>query len=141
MRVHRARGSFNHGAAVVPWVYAIARNTWLDHVRAGKVRAHLNQVAADEGHAAAAPTGPEANAELTAVAAQTAAVVQRVLASLPPAQREAFVLLRYEGMSVQDAADVVGTSPVALKLRAFRAYEALRSALDKGKASEPRHGT
>jgi RNA polymerase sigma-70 factor, ECF subfamily len=27
MRIHRARGVFEPGAAVVPWVYAIARNT------------------------------------------------------------------------------------------------------------------
>ena len=38
MRIHRARGSFDSNAAVVPWAYAIARNAWLDHVRASKVR-------------------------------------------------------------------------------------------------------
>jgi RNA polymerase sigma-70 factor (ECF subfamily) len=52
-----------------------------------------------------------------------------VLARLAPAQREAFVLLRYEGMSVDDAAAVLGSTPTAVKLRAFRAYEALRAAL------------
>ena len=57
-------------------------------------------------------------------------MVERVLARLPPAQREAFVLIRYEGLSVQDAAAVLGATPTAVKLRAFRAYEALRAELD-----------
>jgi len=39
------------------------------------------------------------------------------------------VLIRYEGMSVNDAAALVGISEGALKLRAFRAYEMLRAAL------------
>jgi len=47
-------------------------------------------------------------------------------------KREAFVLLRYEGLSVQEAADVLGSTPTAVKLRAFRAYEALRAALGRG---------
>src|SRR5689334_13001546 len=41
MRIHRARGGFEAGAAVVPWAYAIARNVWLDHIRSVKVRAKI----------------------------------------------------------------------------------------------------
>src|SRR4051794_7816205 len=41
MRVHRARGGFERGGAVVPWAYAIARNAWLDYVRMAKVRAKI----------------------------------------------------------------------------------------------------
>ena len=63
-------------------------------------------------------------------------IVESVLARLPSAQREAFVLLRYEGMSVQDAAEVLGSTPTAVKLRAFRAYEALREALGRARAGE-----
>jgi RNA polymerase sigma-70 factor (ECF subfamily) len=55
--------------------------------------------------------------------------VERTLASLPPNQREAFVLIRYEGLSVADAAAIVGATEGAVKLRAFHAYEALRAAL------------
>jgi RNA polymerase sigma-70 factor (ECF subfamily) len=44
------------------------------------------------------------------------------------AQREAFVLLRFEGLSVADAAQVLGTTESSVKARAFRAYEALRLA-------------
>jgi RNA polymerase sigma-70 factor (ECF subfamily) len=43
--------------------------------------------------------------------------------------REAFVLIRFEGQSVAEAAQILGASESAVKLRAFRAYEILRAAL------------
>lgn len=122
LRVHRARATFAEGAEVVPWVYAIARNVHHGHARAARVRAALPLLdveVPDEG----------TDVESAAIAAEGAAVVARALAGLPASQREAFVLLRWEGLSVEQAAGVVGTTPAALKLRAFRAYEALRAAL------------
>ncbi len=139
MRIHRARGSFAPGGAVVPWAYAIARNAWLDHVRAHKARGKTQLPAGEQGvaHPAAEPaTGPEADAEQAVIAHETAILVETVLARLPSTQREAFVLLRYEGMSVEDAADVLGSTTSAVKLRAFRAYEALRAALGQKRAPQ-----
>ncbi|HMJ55783.1 MAG TPA: RNA polymerase sigma factor [Polyangiaceae bacterium] len=139
MRIHRARGSFDARAAVVPWAYAIARNAWLDHVRAAKVRGEMPRATGNDDAAGSsdAPTGPDADSEQLAIARQTAALVESVLRRLAPAQREAFVLLRYEGMSVDDAAAVLGSTPTAVKLRAFRAYEALRAALGQPRAAPP----
>jgi RNA polymerase sigma-70 factor (ECF subfamily) len=135
MRIHRARGGFERGARVVPWAYAIARNAWLDHARSAYVRAqregerHRPQADSDPPGLHEPLAGPEADSEQAAIARETARIVEGVLAALPPAQRDAFVLLRYEGLSVQEAADVLGSTPTAVKLRAFRAYEALRAAL------------
>src|SRR5258707_10308784 len=44
LRIHRARGAFEANAAVVPWAYAIARNVWIDYLRASGARAerHAN---------------------------------------------------------------------------------------------------
>jgi RNA polymerase sigma-70 factor (ECF subfamily) len=128
LRMHRARATFAKGGAVIPWAYAIARNVYIDHVRAARQRT-TERLPSDPG---AEPADPRANdAEATAIASQTAAAVERVLASIPAAQREAFVLLRYEGLSVQDAAAVLGATQTAVKLRAFRAYEALRGELEE----------
>jgi RNA polymerase sigma-70 factor (ECF subfamily) len=139
MRIHRARGSFEPGARVVPWAYAIARNAWLDHARSAHARAHrdLDSKGSSDGPAPLEPaTGPEADSEQAAIARETAAIVEALLQSLPPAQREAFILLRYEGMSVQEAAEILGSTPTAVKLRAFRAYEALRAALGQRRSQE-----
>jgi RNA polymerase sigma-70 factor (ECF subfamily) len=127
LRMHRARATFAAGGAVLPWMYAIARNVHIDHSRSRKLR-DTERLPTDPG--------PEAidlrsgDGEATAIAAEAARVVERVLARLPSSQRDAFVLLRYEGLSVQDAAAILGATPTAVKLRAFRAYEALRAALE-----------
>jgi RNA polymerase sigma-70 factor (ECF subfamily) len=44
-------------------------------------------------------------------------------------QRAAFELIKQEGLTVAEAAQVLGTTVAAVKLRAHRAYEALRAAL------------
>ena len=126
LRIHRARGSFARGGAVVPWAYAIARNAFISHARAKKTRLARSSLDVTEIELAA---GLEANAEARLSAQQSADIVRRTLTTMPLANREAFVLIRYEGMSVSDAAQLVGISDGALKLRAFRAYEMLRAAL------------
>lgn len=126
LRMHRARGSFARGSAVVPWAFAIGRNCFISHARTKKTR--LSRSALDVTTLELA-TGPDTNAEATLAAQQSADIVGRTLAAMPIANREAFVLIRYEGMSVATAAQLVGISEGALKLRAFRAYEMLRAAL------------
>ncbi|HTQ06153.1 MAG TPA: RNA polymerase sigma factor [Polyangiaceae bacterium] len=129
LRIHRARGSFAPGRAVLPWAYAIARNCYLDHVRA-KSRAKL---ASNDDAIQSLAAGPDASAEEEMVGKQSAALVERTLAAMTPARREAFVLLRYEGLSVEAAAQVLGVSESAVKVRAFHAYELLRAALKSGR--------
>jgi RNA polymerase sigma-70 factor, ECF subfamily len=126
MRIHRARGSFLPGSAVVPWAYAIARNCFVSQARSLKSRAARHSLDIDDHELAA---GLDANAEETTAVLQTAALVERVLASMSVVNREAFVLIRFEGLSVSAAAEILGASEGAVKLRAFRAYEILRAAL------------
>ncbi len=129
LRIHRARASFAVGARVLPWGYAIARSVYIDHVRARAVRKE-SLSDRDEPLGTDAPSGPDGDGEQLSIARQTAAVVESCLATLPINQREAFILLRYEGMSVADASRILGATEGAVKLRAFHAYEALRKALD-----------
>ncbi len=126
LRIHRARSSFARGRGAVPWAYAIARNCYLDHVRSQRRAQPMDDVDLVEP-----PTGPEASAEEEVAAKQSAATVRRVLLEMNDSRREAFILLRYEGLSVAAAAEVLGTSQGAVKARAFHAYELLRAALGK----------
>ncbi len=137
LRMHRARATFAAGGAVLPWAYAIARNVAVDHARAARLR-ETERLPSDPGPEMVDRGG--ADAESAAIAAQGARVVEAVLARLPPAQRDAFILIRYEGLSVHDAAAVLGATPTAVKLRAFRAYEALRAALDELRTKPPSRG-
>jgi RNA polymerase sigma-70 factor, ECF subfamily len=131
LRMHAARGGFARGRPVLPWAYAIARNCYISHTRSA--RARLDRASgelAGEGPATAVGT-----AEQHGIARQMAEAVERALQGMTTARREAFVMLRYEGLSVATAAQIAGVSEGALKIRAFHAYEIIRSALEA--QSEP----
>ncbi len=125
LRIHRARGSFEPGAAALPWAFAIARNVFLDHARRPAVR----RIAPDGQTPPERQAPPDTQGEEVVIASQMLEVVRKTLAGLPVPQREAFILLRFEGLSVHEAAQVLGATVGAVKVRAFRAYEALREAL------------
>jgi len=137
LRIHRARGLYRPGAAVLPWAYTIARRLFLDDVRsrrASKVVANGPAPEAGDGggadHAwmpevAAAGPSPE---ELLADQ-ELSQVLDAALQRIPEAQASAFRLLKGEGLSVAEVATILGTTKGAVKLRAHRAYEALRALL------------
>lgn len=121
LKIHLARGSFAPGAAVLPWAYAIARRLWIDSTRRGRreVLVEADERGTDERDA------PDA----AVYSAEIAARVRRELAKLPESQRVAFQLVKEEELTIAEAAAVLGTTEAAVKLRAHRAYQALRAAL------------
>ncbi len=126
LQIHRARGRFLPGAQVVPWAFAIARRLLIDmHRRGGR------EVLAktDDESALQLLVALDAPADDVAIAKELAHRIDDVLRSLPENQRVAFELIKQEGLSVAEAAEMLGTTVAAVKLRAHRAYEALRDAL------------
>jgi len=121
LKIHLARGTFEEGAAVLPWAYAIARRLWIDSTRRVKREAPLDETRED----AADDPSPDDQA----YAGELAARLQRELAKLPENQRVAFQLVKQEELSIAEAAAVLGTTESAVKLRAHRAYQTLREAL------------
>ncbi len=133
LQIHRARGTFISGSPVVPWAFAIARRLLIDEQR----RYHRN-ISATARHVAeeVAANMPHLELEGLIAARQLAGRLQEELGRLPASQREAFELMRIDGLSHAEAAEALGISVNALKLRAHRAYLALRAALE-GPQSEP----
>jgi RNA polymerase sigma-70 factor (ECF subfamily) len=123
LHIHRARSTFIPGADVTPWAFAIARRLLIDSLRRGSREVLSEDGEVDPGM----DQGPMADE--VAQARELALRVERVLAKLPASQRAAFELIKNEGLSVAEAAQVLGTTVAAVKLRAHRAYQALRSAL------------
>lgn len=126
LQMHRARGRFIVGSQVVPWAFAIARRLLIDMHRRG-------------GREVLSPTGDDSMTQLlaaldapaddVAIAKEVAARIVLELGRLPENQRVAFELIKQDGLSVAEAAQVLGTTVAAVKLRAHRAYEALRAVL------------
>ena len=130
LHMHRARGSFIPGAPVMPWAYAIARRLMTDSARRRTVERRLFADApADEDWVTYEPAAAMASADELLHARRMESRVQQKLDALPDVQRDAYRLLQQEGLSLKGAAEVLGTSVSSVKLRAHRAYQALRAAL------------
>ncbi|MDQ2647449.1 MAG: RNA polymerase sigma factor, partial [Myxococcota bacterium] len=130
--IHRGRAQFESGRGVERWAYAIARNCFISHVRLSRSRLASVSHPLDELQLASGLDG-DGEAVLAAREAEERAVV--ALQGLPRSQREAFVLLRLQGESVHDAAERLGISQSAVKLRAFRAGESMREAFAQQSAA------
>jgi RNA polymerase sigma-70 factor, ECF subfamily len=121
-----ARASFFRGAKVTPWAFTIARRLVIDAARKSQRQV---KIARDEDLDASPPPSKEPRGDEVAQARELAERVEAELARMPEMQRDAFMLLRVDGLSLADAAEVLATTPNAVKLRAFRAYDALRAAM------------
>jgi len=117
LALHRARHTFLPDRPLEPWLYAIARNVLADHGRRRRTRERF-EVVADVLPEVASRPGDDVRPQL-----------ERALQELPPAQREAPEMLQLEGLSVEAASERAGVSRGALKVRAHRAYKALRAIL------------
>jgi RNA polymerase sigma-70 factor (ECF subfamily) len=136
LKLHEARPAYVRGADPVPWLYTIAHRTFLDEARRRK-RARVRL--ADEGPAPVEPRADISGAREGSEAPGDGAVsplTQATLAALsrlPANQREALVLTKLHGRSHAEAAAITGATPAAIKLRAHRAYVALRRILGRDK--------
>jgi RNA polymerase sigma-70 factor (ECF subfamily) len=125
LQMHRARGQFFPGAQVAPWAFAIARRLLIDGARH---RRHERAAAPPAGERREAIARDPAADDVLA-ARQAAGRMEAELERLPESHRVAFELLRCDGLSLIEAAQVLGTTVTAVKLRVHRAYKALRAAV------------
>jgi RNA polymerase sigma-70 factor (ECF subfamily) len=136
LKIHRARGQFLRGAAVTPWAFAIGRRLLIDSLR--RRRREVTPNDDDDTLDRAASEDPSAD-ELVQ-AQETARRIQTALLRLPASQRVAFELVKQEGLTFAEAAEALGTTVAAVKLRAHRAYGALREVVGDLLQNEELHG-
>ena len=118
LQMHLARDRYRTGLDVVPWAFAIARRLRIDrHRKAGR------EVVGGPGDES--PSDDPSPHEALA-ARETATSLQRSLHELPASQRDAFELVKNAGLSHAQAAEALGTTVGAIKVRVHRACEALR---------------
>ena len=130
LKVHGARAAYIRGADPLPWIYSIAHRTFIDEVRRSK-RAIVNVAVGDAlPEVAAGLTGQtEAQSDEPRADLEQTTAAMNALAALPEQQRQAVVLTKLDGKSIAEAAEIAGTTPGAMKVRAHRGYEALRRVL------------
>jgi RNA polymerase sigma-70 factor (ECF subfamily) len=123
MAVHTRRHTYDRRQPFTPWVFAIARNKYVDYLRRTKASMridpveHVEEITAHEDHAAV-----ESTIDL-----------DTLLARLTPKARQAIQYVKLEGLSVKEAAARTGMSPSAIKVSVHRGLKALARAMrDEG---------
>jgi RNA polymerase sigma-70 factor (ECF subfamily) len=120
LALHRARHTYQPQRPIEPWLFAIARNVVADYGRRWERRSRHELLTDSDPEPVPEQPPRDFGAELAAA-----------LRALPNRQREALQLLKFQGLSIREAAARVGTTPGALKLRAHRAYLALKASFRK----------
>jgi RNA polymerase sigma-70 factor (ECF subfamily) len=121
-KIHRARSSYLRGAPVLPWILAIARRSFLDERRSAQVR--TEDLSADGAL-------PEPQSVERPLPTELSDALEVALDRLPETYREAIVLTKITGLSVAEAASVLGATETAVKLRVHRGYNQLRKELEQ----------
>jgi RNA polymerase sigma-70 factor (ECF subfamily) len=116
IKMIRALDRLQAPAQFESWLFRLARNTCIDHLRRQKLRRIFTPFSAEHENIAE-PAG--------AVDAEELDALQHALQQLPPKDR-ALLALAQEGRSQVEMAEATGTSVMAVKARLHRARERLR---------------
>jgi RNA polymerase sigma-70 factor (ECF subfamily) len=120
----KARHNYVRGSDLLAWAFAIGRNILHDAHRKTK-----REVLRDMTEDYIREVSRDSNPDEVAATKQMIERVQHELEKLPETQRAAFDLVRQEGLSAAETAEVLGTSEVGVRLRVHRVYEVIRSVL------------
>ncbi len=132
LKLHASADRYEPSARFTTFLYRIATNHCLNEVRRGEYRTRPEVDPASEDGAPLDPDalpGSGATPEEMARGQALSRDVDAMLAALPESQRAALVLARFEGLSYEEIADVLGTTVPAVKSLVHRATVSAARAL------------
>ena len=110
LKIHRYKASYEPRAAFRTYLFTVARSILQDNWRRlQKRRAERSIERAPE------QVAQSGDPERVAASRETLREVERAVTQLPENQRTALLLVRYEGLSYEEAAATMGVTIVALK--------------------------
>jgi RNA polymerase sigma-70 factor (ECF subfamily) len=133
LKVYRSLGRFRLESRFSTWLYRVAMNVCLDHLRQRKSRHEIQATDGGDGEAGYTQTiadeRPVLNPERAAHSREIERRLQEALTRLSPLERMVFELKHCEGLKLRVIGEVCGTSEEAAKNSLFRATQKLRADL------------
>jgi RNA polymerase sigma factor (sigma-70 family) len=129
VKVWHARSRWVQTASVRTWLYRIAHNRWIDHLRTRRTLTSLDD-GEDDRLAATLPAREDRSPG--AADGMAKEITERIAAALdllPTGQREVFVLANNHGLRYQDISEVLGIPEGTVKSRMHHAVRTLREEL------------
>lgn len=125
VRAWRNIASFRVGEPMAPWLYRIAHNLCIDHLRRKPNTLSLD-VEMEEGRD---PADKTADPEKAAQDCETRRVINAAIADLPEKYRAVMLLRHGKGMALEEIAESLGLPLNTVKVHLFRAREQMRGRL------------
>jgi RNA polymerase sigma-70 factor (ECF subfamily) len=131
IKVYNSLGRYRPEFKFSTWIYRIAHNASIDHLRrAGSTRTEEMEVAGDGGSTFEKPIASKSlTPEQETERGERRAEIEEVVRQLAPAYRELIVLRHSHDLSYDEIAEVTGLPLGTVKNRIFRAREAMRELL------------
>jgi RNA polymerase sigma-70 factor, ECF subfamily len=135
LRIYKARKGYRPKAKFSTWLFTIANNLAMNHLRTKGRKANVAIGDGNSGSQAMAPLGQrlvsrEGTPSTQMRQVELADFVREAMSSLGEDQRLAILLNKFEEMSYQEISDVMGRSPAAVKSLLARARTQLREQLE-----------
>ena len=131
IKVYNSLGRYRPEFKFSTWIYRIAHNAAIDHLRRlGAARTEEMTVEGEGGNSFEKPLASKAlTPEQETERGERRAEIEEVVAQLPPAYRELIVLRHSHDLSYDEIAEVTSLPLGTVKNRIFRAREAMRELL------------
>lgn len=129
LRAFRAASDYRVGARIDPWIFRIARNLAIDHLRRSEHR--YPRAAQSPEELSESTVWAVGSPERITAARRSVEGVERCLAQLRPAYREVLLLGLVQGWTYDEISAATGDSVSAVKARFLRARLALRRKLEE----------
>ena len=131
-KIYRAARTFKHKSKLSTWIYRITVNLCLNYKRKHK-RFNFLTLDNTEDKSQHKPTDlsipPADHPDIILEQKEKELIVQKAINSLPKNQRLALILQRYEGMSIQEIAELLDCTASSIQSRLARAKENLAKKL------------
>lgn len=135
LRVYRARHGYQPTAKFSTWIFTITNNLAMNARRKRKWRRTVTIEGRDSGPLGARPEeqlvqepGPTASGQLQS--GEVAEMVRKAVDKLDDRQKMAVLLSKFEDLGYADIANIMGTTPTAVKSLLSRARTNLREMLE-----------
>ncbi len=134
MKAFAALHTFNKEFAFSTWLYKIAINTTIDHLRKKKLQTYSldKPIQSKEGELKREYADVHATTDNELLSSEKSSLIAQAIAELPDHYREAIILRHTEEKSYEEIAEITGVPLGTVKARIFRAREMLKHKL-KGK--------
>ena len=129
LRIWRHAKRYRPDAKFTTYLYTITRNLVFNETRRKSRKKEVSSDEREENSNRLIEANPDRQPDAELLQAELQRAVDDAIAGLPETQRMAVVLRRYEQLSYEEIAAVLGLSVSAIKSLLFRARTSLREAL------------